>query len=291
MNDLERIRNEAVGQEVDEALMKQYPIKEQKELEIPTRHGFVKAYLYRPYSDNENLPLMVNFHGGGFVKGYRGRDFAFSRILATGCECMVLDVDYKTAPEYKYPYAIEEGYDLICYIYSHGAEWNVNCDLIALSGQSAGANIVTAITFLLKENRKMLPKFVSASYPPYDLFKDPADKWKEDSEEARKSFETGRLYNDWYIEKERRKELYASPVYADLSQLKGLPHFLIICGEEDPLNKEAMEFAKMLMEANVTVTFKRVPGAKHGFLVRRGPGYDVAEQLISAAAKQCWQEG
>lgn len=286
MNDLERIRKEAVGQEIDEELLKQYPVKEQRELEIPTRHGFVKAYLYRPYSEKEKLPLMINFHGGGFVKGYRGRDFAFSRILATGCGAMVLDVDYKTAPEYRYPYAIEEGYDLVCYVYEHCEEWEVEMDRIAFSGQSAGANIVTAITLMLKESGKMLPKFVSASYPPYDLYKDPADKWMTDSEEAKKNYETGRLYNDWYIDKERRKELWASPVYADIKQLEGLPHFLIICAEEDPLNREALEFAKMLMEADVTVTVKRVPGAKHGFLVRRTEGYEMAEALIFGMAGQ-----
>ena len=109
MNELERVRSQAVGQEVDQELMERYPVQSQEKMEFPTRYGTVTAYVYRPFSEQEKLPVLINFHGGGFVKGYRGRDFGFSRILAVNGQCLVVDVDYKIAPEYKYPYAVEEG--------------------------------------------------------------------------------------------------------------------------------------------------------------------------------------
>lgn len=278
-DDLKRIRENAVGIELDEELARQFPVKRQYEVQMPTRHGSVRVYVFRPLGEEkEACPVIINFHGGGFVKGYRGRDTLFSRNLACHTGCVVMDVDYKTAPEQKYPYALEEGYDAVEYIFAHSQEFGIDGKRIILSGQSAGGNLVTGVALMASEKGAFPIRLVILSYPPLDLARDPGGKRLADQDPER--VETARLYNDWYIDENRRQEIYASPVYAPKEKLKGLPPFLIITAEKDPLGDEAEQFARQLLEAGVSVTAKRVAGAKHGFLVRRSQGFEVAEKLI-----------
>lgn len=287
MNDLEQIRGQAVGQETDEELLRQYPVQEQRELDIPTRHGSVRAYLYRPFAREPQLPVLINFHGGGFVKGYRGRDVGFSHILAVRGACLVIDVDYKTAPEYRYPYAVEESVDLIRYFQGNVEAYGGDPARIVLSGQSAGANIITAAALMMNRDGLTLPRQLICCYPPYDLWSDPEEKTGAGREPER--VRTGRLYNDWYVEEGRRKEIYASPVFARTEELQGLPPFVIIAAEQDTLCGEALHFAHMLLEAGVTVTAKKIAGAGHGFLVRRTAGYETAEKLLFAALREAFE--
>lgn len=286
MNDLERIRSQAIGQETDKEFLKLYPIKAHQELHIETRHGMVTVHLYRPFADEVALPVLINFHGGGFVKGYRGRDTEFAHVMAVTGKCLVLDVDYKTAPEYCYPYALEEGYDLVKYFQEHIGEYGGDGNRLVLTGQSSGANILTGIILMLKKAGEKLPTQAICCYPPYDLWKDPMDKYGADQDPERS--EAGRLYNDWYVEKSRRKEIYVSPVYAEKEDLQGLVPFTIIAAEKDPLCSEALEFACKLMEAGVTVTVKKVTGAKHGFIVRRATGHEIGKEVFFEALKRCF---
>ncbi len=92
--------------------------------------------------------------------------------------------------------------------------------------------------------------------------------------------ERGRLYNSWYLPDGRNHEIYASPLLASPDDLVKLPPFTVITAEEDILCREALEFAEHLIEAGVTVTVKKVLGAKHAFLVSRTTGYERAEQVV-----------
>lgn len=282
---LERVRENAIGKELDEELARQFPVKERQEVQIPTRHGEVKVYVYRPVTERqEPLPVIVNFHGGGFVKGYRGRDTLFARNLTFHTDCVVMDVDYKIAPEKKYPYAMEEGYDAAVYIAEHDKEFGIDRSRILLSGQSAGGNLAAGIAIMAQKSKEFSPVLVMLAYPPMDLAKDPGEKRYGDQDPDR--VEMARLYNDWYIEAGRREEIYASPVYASPKDLEGLPPFLVITAEKDVLGEEGEKFAYQLLEAGVTVTAKRVMGATHGFVVRRSQGFEEAENLIFATARQ-----
>ncbi len=286
--ELERIRENAVGKELDEELAGQFPVKKQYEVQIPTRHGEVHCYVFVPMTGDGKRPVIINFHGGGFVKGYRGRDILFSRNLACHTDCVVVDVDYKVAPEYKYPYAVEEGYDAVNYISGHEEEFGIDKRKIFLSGQSAGGNLAAGITIMAKKQNGFSVLLTMLSYPPLDLAKDPADKGCAGLEAER--VETARLYNDWYIESGRRTEIYASPVYASREELAGLTPFLIITAQKDMLSEEAVKFACQLIDAGVTVTAKKVESAVHGFLVRRSEGFGTAEKLIFGMVRQYLEE-
>lgn len=277
---LAKMRAEAVGQELDEELAARFPVKEQYDLTIPRAEGDIHVYVYVPENQLEGAPAFVNMHGGGFVKGYRGRDIVFSRNMAYHTRHLVVDIDYHTAPEKKYPYALHEGYDAVTYILAHAAELQIDPERVILSGQSAGANLITGIAFMAKEKKEFTIAKLLLAYPPLDLQTDPADKPFSDTEDGKKRAEAGRLYNDWYIDKERRCEIMASPILANAEQLRGLPPFVIMSAENDSLGREAEEFALMLIRAGVPVTAKRFLGAGHGFLVRRNSGFEEAEAMI-----------
>lgn len=277
---LAKMRAEAVGQELDEELAARYLVKEQYDWTISRPEGDIHVYVYVPEKQIKGAPAFVNMHGGGFVKGYRGRDIVFSRNMAYNTRHLVIDVDYRTAPEKKYPYALHEGYDAIKAVLARAGELGIDPERVILSGQSAGANLITGIAFLAKEKQEFVIAKLLLAYPPMDLLTDPMDKPFSDTEDGKKRAEAGRLYNDWYIDPERRGEICASPILASADDLKGLPPFVIMTAEKDSLGREAEEFALKLIRAGVTVTARRFPGAGHGFLVRRNAGFEQAEQMI-----------
>ena len=278
MDELEKVRNQAIGKEADPAYLEKFPIKGREDLMIPTRSGDALVHLYRPQALTSPLPAVINFHGGGFVKGYRGRDIEFSQMMASRENCLVFDVDYKVAPENPYPCALEEGEDVVTYLLAHMAAYGGDRNHTALMGESSGGNLVIGISLKLKEMKAPQPSCVICCYPPCDLVTDPAVK--AGTKEADPMSERGRLYNSWYLPNGRNHEIYASPLLASQDDLAQLPPFTVIAAEKDILCREALEFAQHLIEAGVTVTVKKVLGAKHAFLVSRTAGYEEAEQVV-----------
>ena len=284
--ELERVRAEAAGIELDEELAARFPVKSRQKLEIPGDEADITVYLYEPENRTGVTPLIINLHGGGFVKSYRGRDIILSQNFAWHTGCLVADVDYKTAPEKKYPYAQMEGYRVVEYFYQHAEQYRIDPQRIILSGQSAGANLIIGIAmrFLRREEHPVCQLIMA--YPPLDLYKDPMEKPFTESEEEKKMAINGRLYNDWYIDEELRRESYASPVYASEEELRGLPPVLLLTGGLDSLGEEAERFTYQLIRAGVPVTAKRFLTTKHGFLARRNSEFVEAEKMIFDVIKQ-----
>ena len=284
--ELERVRAEAVGIELDEELAARFPVKSREKLEIPGDTADICVYLYEPENRTDVTPLIINMHGGGFVKSYRGRDVILSQNFAWHTGCLEADVDYKTAPEQKYPYAQLEGYRVVEYFRAHAAQYRIDPDKIILSGQSAGANLILGIAMrFLAGNERPIRQLIMA-YPPLDLYKDPMEKPFAETEDQKKMAINGRLYNDWYIDADKRRESYASPVYASEEELVGLPPVLMLTGGMDSLGEEAERFTYQLIRAGVPVTAKRFLTAKHGFLARRISEFAEAEKMIFDTIRQ-----
>lgn len=284
--ELERVRAEAVGIELDEELAARFPVKSRQRIDIPGDEADICVYLYEPENRTGITPLIINMHGGGFVKSYRGRDVILSQNIAWHTGCLVADVDYKTAPEQKYPYAQMEGYRVVEYFRVHGAQYRIDPDRIILSGQSAGANLIMGIAMRFLSRQECPVCQLIMAYPPLDLYKDPMEKLFAESEEDKKMAVNGRLYNEWYIDEEHRRESFASPVYASEEELKGLPPVMILTGGLDSLGEEAERFAYQLIRAGVPVTAKRFLTARHGFLARRNSEFAEAEKMIFDVVKR-----
>lgn len=277
---LEGVRSGAVGKNLSEEELNLFHAGHEEERMIPTRHGETHVYIYVPEEKKEAYPVMVNLHGGGFVKGHRDQDVVFGRNMAQNAGFVVVDVDYHTAPEYRYPYALEECYDVTKYVAEHPEEFWTDLSALVLIGHSAGANLVCGVEFMALESRAFQPSCLILDYPPTTFTMRQEDKRYVDAPYNRISAEQGRKYQEWYIDREHIRDITASPLLATQEELEEFPPVLLILAEQDTLSAEGVEFASHLIDAGVTVIAKRVKGSSHGFTVRRTEGFEVAEQLI-----------
>ncbi|ETP72761.1 esterase/lipase [Lachnospiraceae bacterium JC7] len=284
---LSKVRGSAHGIEPDEDIIKAFPVKREYEKFIE-REGKepVRVHIFEPEGMESYGPVIIKLHGGGFVKPYRGQDVNYAHVLACNTGCLVVDVDYRPAPEEVFPYAVEEGYSVVKYVYEHAEEFDIDPEKIILSGESAGANMATVITIMNHEKERMgeKPDFKIArtclAYPPLDLATDPIAKLGPDAApEAIELQKRGVMYNEWYAGDRDKTDWRISPIFATEEQLQGLNPFLICTGETDSLAEEGERFAYMLIRAGVSVTCKRLLGTRHGFLTRRVGGFADAEKL------------
>ena len=188
-----------------------------------------------------NYEVILNFHGGGFIKGRSDRDHRYCSFLANEVNCLVWDVDYALAPENPFPAGLMECYNITEYVFLHANELGVDPDRIALAGHSAGGNFVAAAMILAARNRSFRPDCLLMEYFPTDQQRDAAGK--------------------------------LSP------ELAAFPDSLIINAGKDTLQKETEEFARVLVEQGVTVLQKRIPEAMHGFTTNRTDGWERALAL------------
>ena len=287
---LKKVRESAVGVELDEELAAQFPIRETKTLELPGEAEPIKLIFYIPENFRPGAPAILNLHGGGFVKGYRGRDVVFGRNVAFHTGCLYVDLDYRTAPEYRYPYALGECRAAARYLTEHADEWQIDPNRLVMMGESAGANLVAAANMIARDTGEFACSRMILCYPPLDLVTQPDQKPGINSPEEAAYAMRGAKYNEWYADEAQRKESHCSPVFAKPEELCGLPETLILTGGADPLAWEAEDFGLMLSRAGVTVTTRRLPDSEHGFLVRRTGGWQEAEKLIFRAVRQLREE-
>ena len=135
---LAQCRENGIGKVVSQELLDLYRVKREETVTISTSYGPCKASFYWPGEDPRPLPLFVNAHGGGFVKGKRQQDIVFSRNISSRLGCIVMDVDYTPAPELRFPGQIYQTYEAVCYALAHSEELNIDRDRVAMGGHSAG---------------------------------------------------------------------------------------------------------------------------------------------------------
>lgn len=280
----ERIRLKA---EVDEAMkqfgvvseedMNQYPASV-KETAIPTSRGDAKVYVIVAGPVSDSRPLFLNFHGGGFIGKRLDRDELFCRKIANQFSGIVLDVDYKLAPEHPYPAAVEECIDVAVWAWENRDDLKYDPSRIVLMGHSSGGNLVAGICMKLGQTGLFRPACALMDYSPLDLATDPAEKERSICDMPA---DRARNYNTKYIQPEQAKEPYASPIYAEPELLEHFPDTLIISAGEDSLCMEDEEFALRLIRAGVTVTARRFTRSVHGFVVNRMCEWEDAMELIT----------
>ncbi|MTV48971.1 alpha/beta hydrolase fold domain-containing protein [Heliobacillus mobilis] len=242
--------------------------------EIPMR-------IYTPKGSAPH-PVLVFFHGGGFVVGNLDSHDAFCREMAQITPCAVVSVDYRLAPEHKFPAALEDAYDAVTWVHDHAEEFHLDKERIAVGGDNAGGNLATVVAIQAKE--KGFPKIV------YQLLYYPSTNFLGGTESIRE-FGKGFLLTielmEWFArhylrDGEDRKNPYASPLlYPDHH---GLPPAMIITAEYDPLRDDGEMYAKKLEEAGVPVTLRRYNGMIHGFASLLDH-FDQAKKALEDGAK------
>lgn len=220
-------------------------------------------------NNNQTLPVIMYFHGGGWVLGNFKTHERLVRELANKANATIVFVNYTPSPETKYPVPIEEAYAATKWVAENGKSIiNVDPTRLAVVGDSVGGNMAAAVTLLAKERGGPKITFQALLYPVTDgtNFNDQSYHTYQDgywlTREAMKWF-----WNNYAPDNTTRKEPTASPLQASLDQLKGLPPTIVIVDENDVLRDEGEAYAHKLMQANVTVTASRYLGTIHDFMM------------------------
>jgi acetyl esterase len=248
---------------------------------IPGPGGPLPVRIYWPHERTEApLPALVYFHGGGFVVCDLDSHDPTCRAITNSVECVVVSVDYRLAPEHRFPAATEDAYEATLWVTAHAATLGVDANRIAVGGDSAGGNLAAAVALMARDRGVPRLVFQLMVYPVTDLTAMDNSSYRENGDGYFLTTEK----MDWY----RRQYLadiadaahpYASPLRAD--DVSGLPPALVITAEFDPLRDEGEDYASRLAEAGVPAAATRYDGVFHGFFSLR---------MMLDAAKQANEE-
>ena len=228
----------------------------------------VSITIVRPQnSRNDNLPVVIFTHGGGWVLGGFDTHERLVREIAIKANVVVVFVNYTLSPEGKYPVALEQAYATANWVARNGKSINVDSSRLAVVGDSVGGNLTAALTLLAKERGGPSIKFQVLFYPVTDAnFDTPSyEKYEQGYWLTREGMKW--FWNNYTSKETNRKEPTVSPLQASKEQLSGLPSALIINGENDVLCDEGEAYALKLLEAGVRVTAVRYHGTIHDFVM------------------------
>jgi acetyl esterase len=237
---------------------------EEKTLPVgPT--GEVSVRVYRPKGAKGALPVVMYFHGGGWILGSKNTHDRLLRDLVNGTNAAFAFVNYTPSPEAHFPVPIEQAYAATKYIAEHGRELNLDGTRLALAGDSVGGNMTAAVTLLAKERKGPEICYQVLMYPVTD---------SSMSTESYRDFADGpwltQAAMEWFWDayapnKDDRKKVTASPLQASIEQLQGLPPALIAVDQYDVLRDEGEAYAQKLIQAGVEVTAVRVLATHHDY--------------------------
>lgn len=233
---------------------------------ISASGGSVKLRIFRPEGSTGRLPVVMYFHGGGWVLGDADTFDYFMRELTNGTGAAVVFVEYSRSPEARYPVALEECYAATKWVAEHGADLGLNASQIAVAGDSAGGNLATAVCLLAAQRGGPEIAAQVLIYPATG-----SDFNSPSFQEFAAGYFLTRETSQWFWKQYTggqaiEHEPTACPLQATVDQLKDLPPALIITGECDVLRDEGEAYARKLMGAGVQVTCTRYLGAIHGFI-------------------------
>ncbi|MBB6387607.1 MULTISPECIES: alpha/beta hydrolase [Flavobacterium] len=242
---------------------------EESEKEITADGYKIKLNIVRPAGAKGKLPVFMFIHGGGWVLGDYPTHKRMVRDLTVLTGYVGIFVNYSLAPETKYPQPVNEVYAAAKWIAAHGNEINVDGSKLGIVGNSAGGNLATASALMAKEKGTPLYKVQILFWPVTDANFE-TESYKQ---YGKQRFLTDTLMQwmwNQYVDPSKRKEIYASPLQASLSQLKGLPPTLIQVAENDILRDEGEAYGRKLSDAGVVVTTVRYNDVIHDFGLLNG---------------------
>jgi acetyl esterase len=248
---------------------------------LPGPAGEIPVRIYKPEARGP-LPALVFFHGGGFVLCNLDTHDNVCRSLANQAGCAVVSVDYRLAPEHRYPAAAEDCYAVTRWVAQHGAEIGVDTSRIAVGGDSAGGNLSAVVSQMARDRRGPALRFQLLIYPVTDARFD-TPSYRENAEGYFLTTNMMRWFWRQYLKDPAEGgDAYASPLRA--KDLSGLPPGLCITAEFDPLRDEGEAYAAKLREAGVACPAHRYDGMFHGFF-GMGAILDKAKQAVSESAQ------
>jgi acetyl esterase len=229
---------------------------------IPGPAGALPVRIYTPAGSGP-FPVLVFFHGGGWVIGDLETQDGACRVLANAAGCVVVSVDYRLAPEHKFPAAPEDTYAATKWVAANAASINADPARIAVGGDSAGGNLAAVTAQMARERGGPRLVFQLLVYPVTDGACDTASYHANANSYLLTKEMMLWFWNHYVRTAADRLQPMASPLRAQ--SLHGLPPALVQTAEFDPLRDEGEAYAARLKEAGVPVRLTRYDGMIHGF--------------------------
>lgn len=247
---------------------------------IRTDEGDTHVFIHRAKDQAQDAPLFINIHGGGFVRPHMPCNRYFSAKVAAQTKGVVIDVDYRLAPEYPYPVALNETYGVSLWAKDHAASLGCSAERIAIGGHSAGASLALAVCMKGRLRGTFAPRLMILDFGAFDLTKDPADKAGAATNVL--SVERMRMFNTLYTDDDPRVlySPYVSPAASEDDLLYGLPETLVITAGKDSLRDEAESLGLRIAAQGTPVTIRRFLNSVHGFTVQCTGEWKESQQLI-----------
>jgi len=250
-------------------------------VEIPGPAGTIAARLYVPEAGPGFGGLLVYYHGGGHVKGDLDTHDTTCRFIAKAAGVGVLSVDYRLAPEHRFPAAAEDAIAALRYASENAERLGFDPARIAVGGDSAGGNLAAVATLAAKAGEAPMPAFQLLIYPVCDF-----SRKRASYELFREGFYLTSADMDWFrdhylADPDAASGWRASPLLAP--DHSGLPPAYVLTAGFDPLRDEAEEYAERLAAAGVPVALRRHDGLLHSFANQTAVNRPAREAMLEAA--------
>ena len=265
------------------------PLAKVADITIPVPDGQIPARVYTP-AGSTPLPGLVYFHGGGWVIGSPDALDAPCSIIANAAGCVIVSVDYRLAPEFKFPTAAEDCYAAMRWVAENGATLGIDGSRLAVGGDSAGGNLAAVVSLMARDRGGPALVYQALIYPVTDFNFDTTSYTENAEALLLTKAAMVWFWNHYLRSPEDGQNPYASPLRAP--DLHGLPPAFVVTAEYDPLRDEGQAYAARLREAGVEVDTKNYAGMIHGFFQMPGvlaqgrqAAADVAAHLKTAYSR------
>jgi acetyl esterase len=233
---------------------------------IPSDGGRMRCRIYHP-GGKEPLPILVYYHGGGWVlEGVEPCD-AFCKFVAALANAVVVSAEYRLSPECKYPGALNDAYTAAVWVCENAASFGGDATRLALGGDSAGGNLAAAVCLRARDAGYPRICYQLLIYPVLDYYMPGTQSYRDNESE----YFLTRKHMVWFWNHYLREDAdvddpYICPLRA--ADLSGLPEAHILTAEFDPLRDEGEAYAEKLRDFGVTVRLDRCEGLMHGFIMQ-----------------------
>ncbi len=277
---IESARVEADKRTYDE-ITRQEKVFDLTDITVRGYKSDITLRLYKP-ERKPPLPVLLFFHGGGWVFGSLKGYESFCSQIVNLASCAVISVDYNLAPEHKFPEPVEDCYSSLTWLLKNGSKYGLDPSRLIVCGDSAGGNIAAVVTHMARDRGISSIGYQVLVYPVVDLSSFDYDSFK--------LFGTGNLLNTkdmpWGIEQylnseDERFNSYVSPILA--KNFCNLPPAYVITAGYDILRDEGHEYAMKLVKAGIPVTIRCYKEFMHGFFTMDAVSNAVRPAIVETA--------
>jgi len=262
------LRNPQIPEDFEVPYVDKSPLVKTTTRSIQGPESELKVKIYEPVNrTSAALPALLWIHGGGYVLGNPDIDDGLCEQFVLVANCVVVSIDYRLAPQFPYPAALEDCYAGLKWMVAQAEELYIDTSKIAIAGTSAGGGLTAALTLLARDRGGPEIAFQMPLCPMIDDRNITSSSYEINKENFPKLWnrEQNRLAWSMYLGDITSDEVpsYAAPTRA--RDLTGLPPAYIFVGELDLFRDETIEYVNRLAQADIPVEFHLYPGCFHGF--------------------------